>query len=1285
MKKIYSLTLVLSLFLVTLAHSQVKKSINVNLDWAEEGLSRYVSDGTTETVPYFKDANFSNSESPLPQFHTSLGLKNNSKIEARITNVVYEAIDMDYDFSSIGQENQILLNTYTTKARQKYIGHVEFTPIVYNGIGYEKVVSFDLEISASPKVNTPLRLPPFKSNSILSDGDIYKLRITEGGVHVLTYDFLKSEVGLDVDNINPADIQIYSGGGGILPERNGDERVDDLNAVAMEVSGIQDGSFDNGDRIIFYAEGATVEKYSLSSKTISAPINVYDDFNFYYLKVGDVTQNIMQNVSSIQNTTGSTNEFDYFTKIEEDNINILHEYAFTQGSGSTWYMQKFDGLREQDYEINIPNVVPNSSATVQSAFAGRSDQSSYYEMIINGETFRSQTMSSVRTSDIESSHASRVLFSQDVSLSNDNNTVRIKYLGPAGFASSGWLDFISVNARCNIVLEDNELVFRDFESLQNESTTFNLTSNASETKVWNITDPLNTQNIGLGASTGNISFGASTDRLQTFIAFDNSAVSRSPEFVEKIENQNLHSIENADMVIIYPKEFEEQANDLAAHRRSFSQLDVKTVLLDEILNEFSSGKNDPAAIRDFCRMIYSRDSDFRFVLLIGDGSFDHRGRYSDITIRSNFIPVYEEDSLNPIFAYPMDDFYGLLDEDEGDSVFGGLELAIGRLPVKTVSEAQLVVNKIKDYEASPESMGSWTNDITFVADDEDNNTHINDADGIAEMVRNTYGQYNINKLYADSYVQLSTPGGEKYPDMTEELNKVMFQGALLVNYLGHGGSKGWAQERFLDLTDIAGWTNRNKLPLMVTATCSFTGYDDPAFVTAGERCLLNNNGGVIGLMTTVRAVFASSNERLTRSVFDRVFIKQDGKTPPFGDIMLDGKNAEGNNNENTRKFALIGDPAMRIAIPLHKVQTLSINDNPIDTIVRDTMHALDRVKITGQVTSQSDELLTDFNGKVFVKIFDKVEDIPTLVNDPGARGSLFRTFKSQKNLIFSGVASVTNGLFSIEFVVPKDINYEFGPGKISYYATDEESMDASGFFTGFIVGGANPDGVVDNEPPSVEVFMDNFNFVLGGTTTPDPVLLVRLSDNLGINVAGSSIGHDLTGTLDNNNTQSFALNDFYEAALDDFTSGTVRFPLFDLASGRHEIKVKAWDVANNSAEGFTEFIVAENQTLALEQVLNYPNPFTTNTEFMFEHNLPGQVLDIQVRIFTVSGKMVKSINTQSISDGNRVRNVTWDGKDDFGGDLARGVYLYKIKASPSENTANIEASESEFEKLVILK
>ena len=583
--------------------------------------------------------------------------------------------------------------------------------------------------------------------------------------------------------------------------------------------------------------------------------------------------------------------------------------------------------------------------------------------------------------------------------------------------------------------------------------------------------------------------------------------------------------------------------------------------------------------------------------------------------------------------------------------------------MKSANEAQNAVDKIINYDTNPTSLGDWRNSLVFVADDEDTDGHLKDADGIARFLDTTYTDLNINKIYFDAFQQVSTPGGEKYPTVTDEINKSMFKGAITVNYLGHGGSTSWAQERVLRLEDIENWVNIDKLPLFVTATCSFTGYDDAAFVTAGERTFLNQKGGAIGLFTTVRAVFGNSNEKLTRAVFENLFRLENGEYMTIGEILRYSKNTSTAGTENSRKFTLIGDPAMKLALPQHRVITTTINGHDISDGVPDTLSALERVTIRGVIQDVGGNILSDFNGKVFPTIFDKSARLRTLGQDAGSHGV---DFDLQKNILFKGIASVENGQFEFTFVVSKDIKYEFGNGKISYYAKQDESLiDAAGVYEDIIIGGADETASDDNQGPTVEVFMNNEDFVFGGITNENPILFVKLTDDNGINVAGSSIGHDLAGTLDEDTQNKYLLNDFYEAALDDHTKGEVRFPLFNIEEGRHQIKVKAWDIANNSAEGYTEFVVATSEEVALKHVLNYPNPFTTNTNFQFEHNMPNQLLNIQIRIFTVSGKLVKTIEQQVLSDGYRITDLAWNGTDDYEDQLARGVYLYKIKVGLS--------------------
>ncbi len=734
------------------------------------------------------------------------------------------------------------------------------------------------------------------------------------------------------------------------------------------------------------------------------------------------------------------------------------------------------------------------------------------------------------------------------------------------------------------------------------------------------------------------------------------------------------------MIVIYHQDFLSAAQRFKEHRSAHSNLSIELVDIDKLYNEFSSGRVDPTAIRDFAKMLLDRSGQFKHLLLLGDGSFDTRNIGGD---SKTFVPVYEtKESLHAVSAFPSDDYFALLtDEDGNDSLAGEMDITVGRIPVRTLEEANGVIDKIIRYDTEASTLGDWRNRVTYAADDGDTNTHVNDADAIADDVRDLHRVFNFDKIYFDAYQQVSTSGDDRFPEAQDAINRTMFKGVLVLNYMGHGGGRGWAQERVLTNNDISNWSNSDKLPLFVTATCSFAGYDDASFTSAGEQIMLKPDGGAIALFTTTRAVFTSSNERLTREVFEAIFNVTDGYLPPIGEILRVAKNTSTAGVENSRKFTILGDPSLTLAVPKLDIATTHINGVAIGSQI-DTIRALQEVTISGAVLDANGNVNTSFNGTVYPTIFDKKIIAKTLGQDSDSQ---VKDFELQKNILFKGRASVTDGIFTFTFVVPKDINYAYGYGKISYYAEDGTQTDARGFYDEIIIGGTDPNGIQDDEGPIVEVFMNNEDFVTGGLTDKNPTLLVKLSDDHGINVAGNSIGHDLTGVLDQNTSNTYILNDFYESEVNDHRKGEVRFPLFDIEEGVHTISVKAWDVANNSSEGFTEFIVASGENAALDHVLNYPNPFSTCTNFQFEHNLAGQMLDVQVQIFTVSGKLAKTVHTQVNADGYRVTDIKWDGTDDYGDRLGRGVYVYKVKVrSLSDPSASIKG-ESDFEKLVILK
>ena len=503
----------------------------------------------------------------------------------------------------------------------------------------------------------------------------------------------------------------------------------------------------------------------------------------------------------------------------------------------------------------------------------------------------------------------------------------------------------------------------------------------------------------------------------------------------------------------------------------------------------------------------------------------------------------------------------------------------------------------------------------------------------------------------------------------------MERGALIVNYTGHGGELGLAEERIVEVAQILSWKNKNNMPLMVTATCEFSRFDDPDRISAGEYCLLNGNGGAIALMTTVRVAFSGPNYTLNKAFYDHALTSMaNGKMPSIGDIYKLTKRQIGT-NELYKNFVILGDPALKLSYPEQRVFTSTINSQTLTSSSSDTLKALSLINVTGYVGDKNGNKLSNFNGVVYPTVFDKESVVNTLANDPG---SSVMSFILQKNIIYKGKSEVINGEFSFSFLVPKDITYNFGKGKISYYAHNGLN-DANGYYDKVVVGGANSNAIVDNQGPIVNLFMNDKKFVSGGTTNENPKIYAEISDVSGINTIGTGIGHDIVAVLDENTSKPIILNDFYVSDLNTYKSGKIRYPLNELPEGNHKLSLKVWDVQNNSSFSYTDFVVSNKAELALTHVLNYPNPFTTKTKFFIEHNQCCTSLKLSIQIYTISGKVVKSINQTINNEGFRFDGIDWDGKDEFGDKLARGVYIYKVSVTDGSSK-----KADKIEKLVIL-
>ncbi len=1121
-----------------------------------------------------------------------------------------------------------------------------------------------------------------KQTSVLASGDIYKISIGETGVYKIDYEFLSNINGIDVNNIDPRKIHIYGNTGGPVPQLVNESRTDDLSDNAIYIEGENDGSFDPQDYILFYAEGAST--YHYDNDNINYQKNPYDLNNYFFIKIESENGPRIQNLNSINNPEiiSSTRESVY--RHENDRLNLLGNFGGTQGSGKEWFGESFANETVQDFSRSFPfaHAVPNSTASLKVRFIGRNEVTMRYDVNVDGDT-KTSSISRTTLDNIESLYAHIRTINEQVTISGPNPNISIEFFanGPQG---EGWLDYIEMIGQENNIYTGTPLLLIDRDMLNYDSYGFRINS-TEDLLIWDISEPHNVSSIIPESSGMDKTFAFDTEnKLKAFVALEKSGQHPQPSFVEKVDNQNIHSISEADFIIITHSNFSEAAERLASHRSENDGLISIVVDIDDIYNEYSSGRVDPTAIRDFCRMVHTRDTTFKYLLLMGDASYDYRGLNDQLEFQ-NYIPTYETDeSLHPVDAFPTDDFFGLLSEDEGNDLLSGdLELGIGRIPAQTADQAMDVVNKIINYDTSPATLGDWKMRIGFTADDEDSNIHIRDADSIAKTTEENHPELIQQKVYFDAFNQVATPGGTRYPDANAAINTNIDNGQLVLNYLGHGGPKGWAQERVLQVNDIINWRNYNKLPVIITATCSFTGFDEPSFVSAGEHALMNSRGGAIGLFTTVRAVYSSSNEKLTRKVFEKIFLRNQGQRLRFGDVLTAAQNeiveVSGTNVlTNTRKFMLIGDPSMQLTLPKNKVVLNTINGQQVDDQLQDTIGALEKVVLTGSIETFTGEELNDFNGSISLTVYDKSSDLKTLDNDN--KGRIY-DFQLRKSVLYKGSASVTAGKFSIELILPQNIDFDYGKGMFSFYASDGNREDAGGHYSDITIGGTSESVIVDNEGPEIDIFFDDRTFVSGDPTGKNTELIIDLSDETGINLSSTSIGHDITAHIDDKSNSGYVLNNFYEPNVDEVGSGSVSYKLDDLEIGLHTVYVKAWDVLNNSTEEVSEFLVVENLEGFINNVINYPNPFVDNTTFAFEHDLSDTNIDITIDIYSMSGVLIKSINEERFSFDNRIDDIEWNASDYSGGKISKGIYLYKIKLVSNE--LNLER-ESEMKKLVLL-
>lgn len=1264
-------------FICFISTSRGQNKVDINVNWVAN--SPYHIGAYSVKIPQFNTAQFTFDAGTASIFFTSVAATTRPIEETSliISSVVTEPISINElgELNRNNIPNSINASLKNVAARDQNSTIFSFSPIIKQDNSYLKVVRLQYEFAYSNKrlASAPADFTSIY-NSVLASGDFFRFYITKSGVYRISKDFLQ-QLGINTSGLDPRKIQLYGNGGRMIPLKNNVPYPADLTENAIQIIGEEDGLFDSSDYILFYGEG--VDTWNNESQTTN---NLYADKSYYYIKVG--TENGKRMGPLVETDVPTTliiNEFDDYQYHEIDRVNIAR-------LGRRWFGEEFQVNNEQSFDFSVPNVVAGSNSSLKVYTAAAAGNFTSFKVEANGQQLGNISIGPIGNYTEAVEGVLNTTFP-----ASENVTIKLTYNNNGAPSADGYLDYIILKSKRKLLPTGKQFAFQ-YDAASNTSGvgSYQFLDATGISQIWDVTNLYDvTQKSITSPNSFTINQNMGEVRKYTTVVLADTFVP-SIDNETKIANQNLKGtlfqdsqgqFKDIDYLIFTPKLFQQQAEKLAQFHRSYSQLNVKVITLESVYPEFSSGKQDIGAIRNLVKYVYynasSPDKRVKYVNLFGDASYDFKNRISKF---SNFVPIYH--SLNSYTlgesSFASDDFFGMMDPTEGD-VDGssrGLDIAVGRMIANSTKQADELVTKVLDYH-DVKSYGNWRNNFVVIADDSD---VVQDAslqtrmNNLADTVVNEKPFMNPKKILLDAYVQETASGGSRYPKAREDFFNAFEKGALVFNFLGHGGEDGLTQERVWDKTDSQTLSNKYKYPLFITITCQFSRFDNPFRPTAGEYTYWNPIGGAISMITTIREIGQITGETFNDILSKYLFSYGSNQYTSIAEALRLAKNDP--QAQATRVVFYLGDPALFLAIPKPKIQLTQVNDIPLSGAI-DDLKSLAYVKLKGEVVDENNTIQNSYNGSLAVQIFDK-EIIRSTFNNDG--NSPVINFKTLGETIFRGNATVSNGQFEFGFVVPRDITIPLGNGRISFYSKkDNTLLDNSGFNTTIKIGGINTNAAADNLPPQVKLYMNDQSFVDGGITNNSPLFLAYLEDENGINTA-SGIGHDIVAILDGNESNPYKLNEYYETELDDYKKGKVKFPFRNLSVGLHTITFKAWDVYNNLVTSELQFMVTSNESITLTNVLNYPNPFVNYTEFWFTHNRPFEPLEVQVQVITITGKIVWTKNQTITTEGFLSRELNWDGRDDFGDKIGKGVYIYKLTVKSTLTGSKTE----KYEKLVIL-
>ena len=1095
---------------------------------------------------------------------------------------------------------------------------------------------------------------PAQAQSVLHQGIWVKIGVTQSGVYRLDQPTL-TRLNPAFATADPRRIRFYGNGGAALPQPNATPRPVDLTENAVQVIGEADGRFDAGDALLFFGQSPHVVRYDSTARRFTHQINPYADTTFYFVTIGSLAgRRIAQKLAGPLTASPAVTTFDDYQFHERD----LNKVPSMQ-SGREWLGEYMTIDTTQTVPFDTPGLVANTPVRVTTSAMAGAVVPTQFRLQVNGQLAGTIPISDVSGYQYDYQGVVRTdTFSVKPTTTESILRLSLTFRNGGQRSAQGYLNFLAVQVRRELRQYDRPTWVRRLPVGQ-----MTVRQTATNLRVWDVTNPLAPAEQAYARSATQDA-GWSNGQLSDYFLFTNTQL-LTPVSLAIVANQNIRGQNVPNLLIVTSAAWLAQAERLARFRREHDKLSVLVVTTAQVYNEFGSGQPDPTAIRDAVRYFYQKQPDqLRYVLLFGDATYNYRniGNQASPAQLASMVPVYESrESLHPVLSYSSDDYFGFMDADEGEWAETGpdehrMDVGVGRLPVTSPDDARTVIDKLIRYASDATLAGDWQTKLTLVADDGDYNIHQRDADQMALSIEKRAPAYRPERVFLGDFPQESVSGGQKAPLVNQRINRAVTDGRLIINYSGHGGVLSLADEQVVTLADIQSMKNR-RLPLFVTATCQFGRYDDPNATSGAELLLLSRTGGAIGLLTTTRPVYANTNLLLNDAFYKAVFAPVDGQMPRLGDVMRLTKNNSLSGPVN-RNFALLGDPSMQLAYPKAQVAVTQINGRAITANRIDTLKGSQTVELSGEIQQQG-QRLADFTGTLRLTLYDKATTKTTLGAEADSPKMNYRTHTST---VFAGQVPVQQGRFVVRFTLPKDIDYTVGPAKLYAYAIRSDSLlDAVGSYDSLRIGGSVMVDSVDNQPPVLTLS------VVGGTPQgdlvravgPDVTLRIGLRDNRGINVARSGLGHELTARFGGQNP--VVLNDLYVANGSDGRQGEVLYTFQNVVSGTYAVRVKAWDINNNSVGGALSIVVSERPGLTLRVFGARPNPVLTDATLTAELDRARESLDWTVGIYDLSGRLL-SEQTGGCADCPVTLDVgTWNGRTSTGQPLPNGLYVLKLR------------------------